>query len=78
MKEIQVKKIKQIQMITINLDLKKKMEALHLAAFTNSIGCLKALLEAGATTKIIDNEGNTALHKAALGGHSEASNISLF
>lgn len=48
--------------------------ALHLAAFMNAIGCMKILLEGGANPKSTDNEGNTALHKAAQAGHSEAGN----
>lgn len=48
-----------------------RRSALHCAAYTGSLECLRLLLEAGANVNTQDSEGVTALHWACAGGHTD-------
>ena len=52
--------------VDVNMKTKDGKPALHLAVSRNSLGCVKALLGAGANVNDIDGQGYTALFYAVM------------
>ncbi len=60
-----------------NDEVENKDRLLHLAAYHNSVKCLRYLLHKGANWRIKNNDGSIALHRAAVNNSIEAINILL-